>query len=111
MRFDFEARGLGAGVQLLHVPEAGSRPGLYPKSSSCSSGEDSLTSYQFNTGTARHLFCKDCGVKSFYVPRSHPNGYSINARCLDDGTVQMLTVTPFNGKNWEESAAELEPLF
>lgn len=74
------------------------------------SGEDSLTAYQFNTGTARHLFCKACGVKSFYVPRSHPDGYSINARCLDEGTVQMLTTTPFDGRNWEESAAELEPL-
>ena len=74
------------------------------------SGEDSLTSYQFNTGTARHLFCKDCGVKSFYVPRSHPNDYSVNARCLDDGSVDMLTVTPFDGQNWEEAAEELSPL-
>ncbi len=74
------------------------------------SGEDALTTYQFNTGTARHLFCSACGVKSFYVPRSHPEGYSINARCLDDGTVRMLTVSPFDGVNWEESAAELEPL-
>jgi len=74
------------------------------------SGEDSLTSYQFNTGTAQHLFCKVCGVKSFYIPRSHPNDYSVNARCLDDGTVQMLTVTPFDGANWEEAASDLEPL-
>lgn len=74
------------------------------------SGKESLTSYRFNTGTANHLFCKVCGVKSFYVPRSHPNDYSVNARCLDDGTVQMMTVTPFDGQNWEEAAAELEPL-
>ncbi|HWL64221.1 MAG TPA: GFA family protein [Steroidobacteraceae bacterium] len=74
------------------------------------SGSDSLTSYQFNTRTATHLFCKVCGVKSFYVPRSHPDDYSVNARCLDDGTVEMLTVTPFDGQNWEESAEGLEPL-
>lgn len=74
------------------------------------SGADSLTTYQFNTGTARHLFCKVCGVKSFYVPRSHPDGYSINARCIDDGTVQMLTTTPFDGLHWEESISELQPL-
>ncbi len=74
------------------------------------SGADSLTSYQFNTHTATHLFCKVCGVKSFYVPRSHPEDYSVNARCLDDGTVEMLTVTPFDGVNWEESAEGLEPL-
>lgn len=74
------------------------------------SGKDSLTSYQFNTRTANHLFCKVCGVKSFYVPRSHPNDFSVNARCLDDGTVQMMTVTPFDGLNWESAAEELEPL-
>jgi hypothetical protein len=74
------------------------------------SGGDSLTSYEFNTRTAKHLFCKVCGVKSFYVPRSHPNDYSVNARCLDDGTVDMLTVTPFDGQNWEEAAEELSPL-
>jgi hypothetical protein len=74
------------------------------------SGADSLTSYSFNTGTAKHLFCKVCGVKSFYIPRSHPDGYSVNARCLDDGSVQMMTVTPFDGLNWEDAAAELDPL-
>jgi hypothetical protein len=56
------------------------------------SGEESLTTYQWNTGTAKHLFCSVCGIKSFYVPRSHPNGYSVNARCLDDGTVEKLIV-------------------
>ena len=47
-------------------------------------GADDLTEYRFNTGVARHLFCRHCGVKSFYVPRSHPHGYSVNARCLDE---------------------------
>jgi hypothetical protein len=50
------------------------------------SGRDVLTSYSFNTGVAKHLFCSVCGVKSFYVPRSHPDGFSVNARCLDPGT-------------------------
>ena len=65
-------------------------------------GSESLTSYQFNTGTARHLFCSVCGVKSFYVPRSHPDGYSVNARCLDGSTVKSMTVRPFDGRNWEQ---------
>ncbi len=46
-------------------------------------GEDQLITYEFNTGIARHYFCRHCGVKSFYVPRSHPQGISVNARCLD----------------------------
>lgn len=66
------------------------------------SGEASLTGYQFNTLTAQHLFCSVCGVKSFYVPRSHPEGYSVNARCLDEGTVRSLRITPFDGKRWEQ---------
>ncbi len=74
------------------------------------SGDESLANYQFNTRTAQHLFCKVCGVKSFYVPRSHPDGYSVNARCVDEGTVQMMTTRSFDGQNWEAAAEELEPL-
>jgi hypothetical protein len=65
------------------------------------SGNDVLTAYTFNTGTAKHLFCSICGIKSFYVPRSHPDGFSINARCLDPGTIESLTVRPFDGREWE----------
>jgi centromere protein V len=65
-------------------------------------GEDALTSYSFNTGTAKHLFCSTCGIKSFYVPRSHPDGYSVNARCLDPGTVEAMQIGPFDGRNWEQ---------
>jgi hypothetical protein len=69
------------------------------------SGAESLTAYQFNTGTAKHLFCAICGIKSFYVPRSHPDGYSVNARCLDEGTVEAMTVMKGDGKNWEKTYA------
>jgi len=71
------------------------------------SGADDLVTYTFNTGVAQHLFCRVCGIKSFYVPRSHPNGYSVNARCLDHGTVRALHVQPFDGANWEQHVAEL----
>jgi hypothetical protein len=67
------------------------------------SGSEDLTTYQFNTGTAKHLFCSTCGIKSFYVPRSHPDGFSVNARCLDEGTVTEMVVTPFNGRDWEKA--------
>jgi len=71
------------------------------------SGSDCLSTYTFNTKVAKHLFCATCGVKSFYVPRSHPEGISVNARCLDPGTVQSLTVTPFDGREWERSRESL----
>ncbi|MGC8518628.1 MAG: GFA family protein [Steroidobacteraceae bacterium] len=66
-------------------------------------GEDALSTYTFNTGTARHLFCSVCGIKSFYVPRSHPDGFSVNARCLEADTVRGLTVRAFDGQHWEQS--------
>lgn len=69
-------------------------------------GAEALTAYTFNTGVARHLFCSTCGVKSFYVPRSHPDGYSVNVRCLDPGTVEAVEVEPFNGREWEKQLAE-----
>jgi centromere protein V len=69
-------------------------------------GKDALTTYTFNTGVARHFFCSTCGIKSFYVPRSHPDGYSINARCLDPETVEAMDVKPFNGREWEKQCPE-----
>jgi len=73
-------------------------------------GEDALTAYTFNTGTAKHLFCSICGVKSFYIPRSHPDGYSVNFRCLDAADFTSVTTSEFDGKHWEESVRELAPL-
>jgi centromere protein V len=66
-------------------------------------GADVLTAYHFNTGTARHLFCARCGIKSFYVPRSDPHGYSVNLRCLDPGTVATVATQAVDGRNWEQT--------
>jgi hypothetical protein len=71
-------------------------------------GEDALGEYRFNTGVARHLFCKHCGVKSFYVPRSHPHGYSVNARCLDtDVLARCEWLPPFDDSNREVATAAI----
>jgi hypothetical protein len=75
------------------------------------SGSDALTTYEFNTRTAKHLFCSVCGVKSFYVPRSHPDGYSVNARCLDEGTVEEMSVVRSDGKDWEKTYASIQGKF
>ena len=73
-------------------------------------GKRKLTNYTFETGAARHLFCSVCGVKSFYVPRSHPDGYSVNFRCLDAEDFTSVLTTDFDGKNWESHIDELPPL-
>jgi hypothetical protein len=69
-------------------------------------GREALTLYTFNTHTARHWFCSICGIKSFYIPRSHPDGLSINVRCLDPDTVERMTITQINGKEWEKQYPE-----
>ncbi len=63
-------------------------------------GEDALTTYTFHTHSAQHLFCAACGIKSFYVPRADPWSRSVNARCLDPGTVRGMEVSPYNGRQW-----------
>ena len=73
-------------------------------------GEQELTSYRFNTGVAQHLFCRHCGVKSFYIPRSNPDGFSVNARCIDPETVSTISVGAFDGENWEDNADKLRHL-
>ncbi|MEX1148122.1 MAG: GFA family protein [Sphingomonadales bacterium] len=70
-------------------------------------GRDSLTSYRFNTGAADHLFCARCGVKSFYVPRSHPDGYSVNLNCVDPDHRPDVTFKPFDGANWEDNISKI----
>lgn len=69
-------------------------------------GEDNLTTYTFNTGVAQHKFCKTCGIKSFYIPRSNPDGVDVNVRCLNPQPVEII-VEPFDGQNWEQHVAKL----
>ena len=73
-------------------------------------GREQLTTYTFNTGVAKHLVCRHCGVKSFYVPRSNPDGWSVNLRCIDAGTIEQATIEEFDGRNWELHGAALAHL-
>ncbi len=70
-------------------------------------GSEALTDYRWGSGTARHLFCRHCGIKSFYVPRSHPDGFSVNWRALDDVEGVVPVIQPYDGRNWERARAEL----
>ena len=73
------------------------------------SGADDLATYTFNTGVAKHHFCRHCGIHSFYVPRSDPDKIDVNARCLDGVDPRALAPEPFDGRNWEAAFARREP--
>ena len=67
------------------------------------SGADNLSTYTFNTGVAKHTFCKICGVKPFYTPRSNPDGIDVNLNCLDSKP-NSVKIVEFDGQNWEKGA-------
>ncbi len=70
-------------------------------------GESDFAVYQFNTGVARHTFCRVCGIHPFNTPRSNPDGVAVNVRCLDHAPEGGWTVETFDGKNWEQSIERL----
>ena len=70
-------------------------------------GEESLVDYRFHTGVARHLFCSHCGIKSFYVPRSHPESFSVNLNCIELPDGIDVTVREFDGQNWSKNRGRL----
>ena len=55
-------------------------------------GEDSLTEYQFHTKTARHFFCKSCGIYPFHRKRASPDFFGINVYCLEDFSTEGIPV-------------------
>lgn len=73
-------------------------------------GDEALAQYTFNTGAAKHRFCRHCGIKSFYVPRSHPDGIDINVRCLDPGTVASVVVSAFDDADRDAATAAIAHL-
>lgn len=112
VRFEVEARGtvvclecncsMCAKTGFLHLIVPRSRFRLLQ-------GAEVLATYRFGTGRAKHLFCRVCGVKSFYVPRSNPDGYDVNLRCLDTPPAEVR-VEAFDGRHWEANAGRLAGL-
>jgi hypothetical protein len=68
---------------------------------------DALATYTFGTHVAKHHFCKTCGIHAFYLPRSHPDSFDVNARALDDDAWTRFRIEPFDGKNWEDAVEQL----
>jgi hypothetical protein len=73
------------------------------------SGGEDLATYRFNTGVAQHIFCRHCGIHSFYVPRSDPDKIDVNVRCLDGIDLAAIRAKPFDGKHWEDAMAGRVP--
>ena len=69
-------------------------------------GESELATYTFNSGIAKHYFCKTCGIKPYYIPRSNPDGVDVNVNCLEEVPSKMK-ITEFDGQNWEQNAHTL----
>jgi hypothetical protein len=83
---------------------------IVPKSNfKLTQGREVLSTYTFGTHVAKHLFCRTCGIKPFYIPRSNPDGVDVNIRCLDNADVSM-TIESFDGRHWEENAETLTHL-
>ena len=74
------------------------------------SGADALGEYTFNTGAAKHRFCRYCGIKSFYIPRSHPDGVDVNVRCLDAGSVASIDISAFDDADRDAATAAIAHL-
>ena len=71
-------------------------------------GQESLNTYNFNTGIARHTFCRICGIHSFYYPRSHPQSIDVNIRCLDEDKSSEFEIESFDGVNWEANVSKIQ---
>jgi hypothetical protein len=73
-------------------------------------GAESLSEYTFNTGVAKHRFCRVCGIKSFYVPRSNPDGFDVNVHCLDPATIASVEVSQFDDADRDAATAAIAGL-
>jgi len=73
-------------------------------------GAEHLTEYTFNTGVAKHRFCSVCGIKSFYVPRSNPDGFDVNVHCLQPATIESVSITQFDDADRDVATRALEHL-
>ncbi len=60
-------------------------------------GADSLTLYRWNTGVAKHYFCRVCGIYTHHQRRSNPREYGVNVACLDGVDPYALEVGIGNG--------------
>ena len=70
-------------------------------------GTEAVHRYTFGTHTAKHYFCRHCGIHAFYRPRSHPDRVDVNVHCLEGIDPNAFDVTHFDGQNWEANIDKL----
>lgn len=61
--------------------------------------EDALGLYQFGSHTAKHFFCKNCGIYTFHETIRKPGHYRANIGCLEGIDSTMLDFEVFDGKH------------
>ena len=72
------------------------------------SGADALSTYQFNTGSAKHHFCATCGIYTHHQRRSNPRQYGVNLACLEGLSPFDLPEVPvLDGVNHPSDTGEL----
>lgn len=73
-------------------------------------GKQDLVLYRFGTNTAKHWFCRHCGIHVFSNPRLAPDACSVNIRCLDDFEALLpgIEIVHFDGRHWEQAASALQ---
>lgn len=60
-------------------------------------GEAQLAEYQFHTRTARHFFCRVCGIYPFHRKRVTPDYFGVNTACLDHFDASSVPVRETHG--------------
>jgi len=60
---------------------------------------DSLGLYQFGIKTAKHYFCKNCGIYTFHETARKIGHYRANLGCVEGIDVFALEADVFDGKN------------
>lgn len=88
------------GALMAKVPESGLN---------LEAGEEALTLYQWNTGVAKHWFCRHCGIYPFHRKRSAPDSYGVNVGCLEDFDVAAYSYRLADGLTMSVRSAEARP--
>ncbi|WP_283744456.1 GFA family protein [Sideroxydans sp. CL21] len=61
--------------------------------------DGALGMYQWGTKTAKHYFCRNCGVATFSETARWPGQYMVNLGCVEGVDTLALETKVFDGKH------------